>query len=81
MRISEFSVWAMWNTLSVVQQLGPFSAYDWVQSGSTALFMNPDKTEAFFHRAESRWRREKHRNDAENLTQARGHSGPAKTVY
>ena len=39
--------------------------------------MNPDKTEANLHRAESSSRREKHRDDPKNFTQARGRLGAA----
>ena len=46
--------------------------YDWVQSGSTQFFMDPDKTEANLHRAESRSRREEHHEGAKKLTQVRG---------
>ena len=51
------------------------SSYDWVQSGSTQNRMNPDKTEANLHRAESRSRREEHHDGAEKLTQVRGGRG------
>ena len=56
--------------------------HDWVQtnqSGSTLFLMDPDKTQPYLHRAESRFRRDKHRDDSRNLTQARDWPGPAHT--
>ena len=48
------------------------SLYDWVHSGSTQLFMDPDKTEANFNRAESSCRREEGRVDSTKLLGAGG---------
>ena len=47
--------------------------YDHVHSGSTHFFMDPDRTDQYLPRAELSSRREKHREDANNFTQARGY--------
>ena len=51
------------------------SIYDWVHSGSTQFFMDPDKTEANLHRAESSYRREEGRVDSTKLLGAGGRFG------
>jgi hypothetical protein len=47
------------------------SRYDWVHSGSTQLFIDPDRMEQYLARAESSYRREQYHDDAKNFPQAR----------
>ena len=46
--------------------------YDWVHGGSTQFFMDPDKTEANLHRAESISRRKEAPADSTKLAGAGG---------
>ena len=49
------------------------SPYDHVHSGSTHFFIDPDRTEADFHRAESSHSREEGRVDFKKLLEAGGY--------
>ena len=49
--------------------------YDRVHGGSTQLFIDPDKTEANFNRAESSSRREEARDHSTKLTRVGGRRG------